>query len=91
MRSKVATSAMLLSILASPSPAIAQRAGTLISADPIVETPDGMQAWKVTYWTASGNGQPIQATGIVAAPREAKRWIDDRFAGRPAPSDCRRI
>ena len=46
-------------------------AGTLISADPIVETPDGMQAWKVSYWTSSGNGRPVQATGIVAAPREA--------------------
>ena len=71
MRSTVATSAMLLSIVISPVPAAAQRAGTLISADPIVETPDGMQAWKVSYWTSSGNGRPVQATGIVAAPREA--------------------
>lgn len=71
MRSNVATSAMLLSILVSSAPAFAQRAGTLISADPIVETPDGLQAWKVSYWTSSGNGRPVQATGIVAAPREA--------------------
>lgn len=58
-------------ILTSASPAAAQRPGTLIGAEPIVETPDGMQAWRVSYWTSDGNGRPVQATGIVAAPREA--------------------
>ena len=71
MRTTVATSAIVISILAASTPAAAQRAGSLISAEPIVETPGGMQAWKVAYWTTSGNGRPVQATGIVAAPREA--------------------
>ncbi|MEP7316524.1 MAG: lipase family protein [Sphingomicrobium sp.] len=52
-------------------PAMAQRAGTLISADPIVETPGGMQGWKVRYWTTDGRNLPLQVTGIVVAPREA--------------------
>ena len=61
----------LLSVSLLAAPAAAQQAGTLISADPIVETPGGMQAWRVRYWTTNGRGAPIQATGMVAAPREA--------------------
>ena len=53
------------------SPANAQQAGSLISAEPVVQTPDGMQAWRVAYWTADGNGRARQATGMVVAPREA--------------------
>ncbi|MEO8619197.1 MAG: lipase family protein [Sphingomicrobium sp.] len=52
-------------------PAFAQRAGTLISFDPVVQTPDDMQAWKVRYWTTDGRNRPIQVTGMVVAPREA--------------------
>ena len=53
------------------SPAFAQRAGDLISAEPVVETPGGMQAWRVAYWTTNAKGQPIRVTGMVVAPREA--------------------
>jgi pimeloyl-ACP methyl ester carboxylesterase len=49
----------------------AQRAGQLISADPVVETPAGLQAWRITYWTTTGKSAPIRATGMVVAPREA--------------------
>ena len=52
-------------------PASAQQAGMLISADPVVQTPGGMQAWRVAYWTADGNGRARRATGMVVAPREA--------------------
>ncbi|WP_395622448.1 alpha/beta fold hydrolase [Sphingomonas daechungensis] len=68
----ISTFLILALMLSAASPALAQgRAGTLISAEPIVETPGGMQAWKVRYWTLLGDGRPVQATGIVAAPREA--------------------
>ena len=33
------------------TPSVAQQGGALISADPVVETPAGMQAWKIRYWT----------------------------------------
>ena len=54
-----------------PAPAAAQRAGQLISADPVTSTPAGTQAWRVRYWTADGAGRAVQATGMVIAPREA--------------------
>lgn len=60
-----------LSISLGSTPAFAQRAGELISADPVVETPDGMQAWRVAYWTTDGSGELIRVTGMVVAPREA--------------------
>ena len=65
------TVAILALLLTAAPPVSAQQAGMLISAEPIVQTPDGMQAWRVAYWTADGNGRPRRATGIVAAPREA--------------------
>lgn len=52
------------------TPSNAQQAGQLISAEPIVETPDGMQAWRISYWTTTGKSAPIMATGMVVAPRE---------------------
>ncbi|WP_428628936.1 alpha/beta fold hydrolase [Sphingopyxis sp.] len=64
--------AVLLTILSVLSlPAAAQQAGRLISADPIADTPAGMQAWRAQYWTTSQSGAPLAVTGIVAAPREA--------------------
>ncbi len=45
--------------------------GTLASAEPVVETPGGMQAWRVRYWTTSDRGDAIEVTGMVVAPREA--------------------
>ena len=60
-----------VSLLFPSTPAVAQRAGQLISADPIVDTPGGMQAWRIAYWTTTAKSAPIRVTGIVAAPREA--------------------
>ena len=64
---------LLLAMLALvfPQMALAQTAGTLISADPVVDTPGGMQAWKIRYWTTNQDGRPAQVTGMVVAPREA--------------------
>ncbi len=64
--------AVLFTVLAVFSlPAAAQQAGRLISANPIQDTPAGVQAWRVQYWTTNQYGQPFDVTGIVAAPREA--------------------
>lgn len=54
-----------------PGAAAAQTAGTLITADPVVDTPAGMQAWRVAYWTSGPEGRPSQVTGMIVAPREA--------------------
>ncbi|AJA08712.1 Conserved Putative secreted protein [Sphingopyxis fribergensis] len=51
-------------------PAAAQQPGRLIAATPLPETPPGVQAWRVQYWTTNGNGQRFAVTGIVAAPME---------------------
>ena len=69
MRTAFVTALVLL--LNAAAPAHAQSAGTLISADPVVETPGGMQAWRVSYWTTSESGRLVRATGMVVAPREA--------------------
>jgi pimeloyl-ACP methyl ester carboxylesterase len=60
-----------MSALISPTVAEAQRAGQLMAADPVADTPEGMQAWRITYWTTTGKSAPIRATGMVVAPREA--------------------
>ncbi len=65
------TALAAFSISLASTPAFAQRAGELISAEPVVETPSGMQAWRVAYWTTNGGGKLIRVTGMVAAPREA--------------------
>jgi len=70
MRWSFAALAMIFLSLAA-APAAAQRAGQLVSADPIVDAPSGMQAWKVRYWTKDGSDRARQVTGIIAAPREA--------------------
>ena len=61
----------LSSLLIAPTAATAQQAGTLIAADPVVDTPAGMQAWRVRYWTTDAAGKPRAVTGMVVAPREA--------------------
>lgn len=63
--------AISLSFAVIAAPLHAQQAGTLISADPVANAPDGMQAWRVAYWTRDGDGRARQATGMVVAPREA--------------------
>src|SRR3546814_9752476 len=61
--------ALLLAL--SSVPAAAQQVGTLVSADPLAETPPGVQAWRVRYWTSSQDSQRQEVTGMVVAPREA--------------------
>lgn len=58
-----------LALLAAPISA--QQAGQLIAAEPVVETPGGMQAWRMRYWTSDGAGRLREVTGMVVAPREA--------------------
>ncbi|WP_205480903.1 lipase family protein [Sphingomonas arenae] len=64
-------SVAVLVALAANTPALAQQAGQLISAEPVVQTPGGSQAWKIRYWTTTTESRPIQVTGMVVAPREA--------------------
>ncbi len=52
-------------------PTLAQQPGTLLAADPIVETPGGMQAWTIRYLSTDDQGRSIEVSGTVAAPREA--------------------
>lgn len=49
----------------------AQQAGRLIAAEPVVNAPAGMQAWRIRYWTSDGSGRPREVTGMVVAPGEA--------------------
>ena len=63
--------ASALALLLTPIAVAAAPPGTLISADPVVEAPGGMQAWKIRYWTTSDRGAEIEVTGMVVAPREA--------------------
>lgn len=52
-------------------PVLAQSAGTLVAADPIRDTPSGVQAWKIRYRTTLQDGRQFEVTGVVAAPRDA--------------------
>lgn len=70
MRRLILSLAGLLAALLPPAAASAQRPGELISAQPVRDAPAGMQAWRVRYWTTSDRNRPIQATGMVIAPRE---------------------
>ena len=63
--------AFLAFLFVSGGGALAQPARYLISAQPMADTPPGVQAWRVQYWTTNGNGQRFAVTGIVAAPMEA--------------------
>ncbi|GGE01707.1 lipase [Polymorphobacter glacialis] len=51
--------------------AFAQRAGELVSAQPVTQTPPGTQAWKITSWTTDARNRLALVTGMVVAPREA--------------------
>ena len=61
----------LISLLGLPIPTAAQVAGSLISADPVTQTPPGMQAWRIRYWTQGDRNGPEEVSGMVVAPREA--------------------
>lgn len=52
-----------------PRTAVAQRAGTLIAAQPVGDAPANVRAWRIEYWTSGGRNQPIRVTGMVIAPR----------------------
>lgn len=71
-------SILATALLAVPSAAMAQRAGTLIAAQPIDDAPAGMRAWRVQYWTTNERNRPIRVTGMVIAP-------DARGTGTPRP------
>lgn len=53
-----------------PRTAVAQRAGTLIAAQPVEDAPANVRAWRIEYWTSGDRNQPIQVTGMVIAPRD---------------------
>ena len=63
--------AVFAMLLTAASPAAAQQVGSLIAAEPMLDTPPGVQAWRVQYWTSNQKGERLRVTGIVAAPREA--------------------
>lgn len=63
--------ALLLTLPGFAAPAAAQQPGSLIAAEPMRDTPVGMQAWQVRYWTTNQDGLTQQVTGMVVAPREA--------------------
>jgi acetyl esterase/lipase len=56
-----------------PRAAIAQRAGTLIAAQPVEDAPANVRAWRIEYWTSGDRNQPIRVTGMVIAPRDRTR------------------
>lgn len=66
-------------LLTMPATASAQRAGTLVAAEPASDAPAGMRAWRVRYRTMSDRNQSIEVTGMVIAP------------ARPAPGPARVI
>ena len=49
------------------TPALAQNAGTLISAKPVA-APSGMRAWRIAYMTTDDRGRVHPVTGMVVAP-----------------------
>lgn len=61
-----------LAIAAVPSTGLAQqRGGTLVSAEPLINAPAGMQAWRVRYLTTDDRARVREVTGMVVAPMEA--------------------
>lgn len=51
-----------------PRAAVAQRAGTLIAAQPVDDAPANARARRIEYWTSGDRNQPIRVTGMVIAP-----------------------
>ena len=68
----------MLILLSLATPAVAQRAGDLVSAEPVAGTPSGMNSWRIRYWTTDDRGQLQQVTGMVAAPRSGGRGYPRR-------------
>ena len=63
--------ALLLPLLLAAAPVVAQAPGQVLSAEPVVDTPAGTQAWRVRYLTRDDRGAAREVTGMVVAPREA--------------------
>lgn len=69
-------------LLAIAPSAHAQRAGTLIAAEPVTDAPSAMAAWRVRYWTTDERSRPIAVTGMVitaanrrgSGPRPVIAW-----------------
>jgi len=59
--------AIVLAMILSPT-AVAQRAGSLIAAEPVTSAPPTMKAWRVRYWTTDERDRPIEVSGMVIAP-----------------------
>lgn len=64
-------SIVAVALLTMPATVSAQRAGTLVSAEPVGSAPDGMRAWRVRYRTMNDRNQPVEVTGMVIAPARA--------------------
>lgn len=87
--------AVLLAMILS-TPAMAQRAGMLIAAEPVASAPLAMKAWRVRYWTTDERNKAIEVSGMViapsapatAAPRRVIAWTHGLvgIAQRCAPS-----
>lgn len=60
------------------APAAAQRSN-LVAAEPVTETPAGMQAWKIRYLSRDDRGVQQTLTGMVIAPREAPVRVPRRI------------
>lgn len=60
--------AFAIALLANSVPAVAQRAGTLVSSTPMRNAPAGMLAWQIRYASTNDRGQPEEVTGVVIAP-----------------------
>ncbi len=71
IRSMIHALLLVLGSIVASQPAFAEPAGRLVAADPVIDTPGGMQAWRIRYWTTDEEGRANQVTGMVVAPREA--------------------
>ena len=74
LRKPVLVLAAILVVL--PTVTLAQRAGTLIAAQPVDDVPVGVRAWRLQYWTTDEHNRAIRVTGMVIAPK-------DRSSGAP--------
>ena len=72
MRLRCLTLFAAIAAMGLPRAGHTQAAGSLVTAEPIVATPAGMQAWRIAYLTTSEDGRAVKVTGMVIAPREAQ-------------------
>lgn len=63
---------MAAASVALTGPAVAQDTGVLTSRERVDPAPEGIDAWRIRYWTAGGpHGEVQEATGIVLVPSDA--------------------